>query len=123
MLALVDTWPTPLAPKTQYDAHIQAADKVSGHELTLLVLPEGEGDTDDVDEIGTADAELDPDRIHVDDLLIQEYAEEQSNDEQEEEPDTTAAVDVHIVAPTVVSEVVVNCSLAAYQSTPVSANL
>ncbi|KAJ2935624.1 hypothetical protein H1R20_g1470, partial [Candolleomyces eurysporus] len=103
VLALADTWPTPLAPKGRYDEHVKAAprDGTFANGLTWLTLTEAEND--DVDEIATTDgdfAELDPDQLRVDDLLIEEYAEEQS--------DTTTAADTPIA-----SEFMIECSLAA----------
>ncbi|RXW16674.1 hypothetical protein EST38_g9188 [Candolleomyces aberdarensis] len=88
VLALADTWPTPLAPRARYDEHVKAAsrDGTLANGLTWLTLTETEND--DVDEVATTDGELDPDQLRVDDLLIEEYAEEQS--------ETAAAADAPI---------------------------
>ncbi|KAJ2914823.1 hypothetical protein MD484_g5591, partial [Candolleomyces efflorescens] len=112
LLALADTWPTALVPKLRYDDHIAKAGK-SASRLTWLVVGEGEGD--DADESGTLTSVF-----QVDELLVEEYAEEQlgieeTNEESAPIADMSVAAKVSAVADL---EFLIDCALVAYASSP-----
>ncbi|KAJ2915397.1 hypothetical protein MD484_g5045, partial [Candolleomyces efflorescens] len=116
LLALADTWPTALVPKLRYDDHIEKAGR-SASRLTWLVI--GEGETDDADELGAPGSDrLQADQ--VDELLVEEFAEEQLGSEagiEERTPAANMSVPANISA-VADSEVSVDCAIVAYASAP-----
>jgi hypothetical protein len=101
LLTLADSWLSPLVPRTRYEMHIQAVSKDAGsaNGFTRLVPTVAEyNDVDEAAAISSIPADINPDQLRIDEILVQEYAEEQLFEDSADDHESDLVVECLLVA-------------------------